>query len=890
MSQRLTAVFAALLVLASVALLGRSAAEAQQTAPNPRIALVIGNATYRDAALATSANDAGLVAQTLQAAGFDVVGARDLDGQSLRTAFRDFLQKAVAAGPDLQAFVYLSGRGVQYAGDNYFVPVDAVINRDADVPIEALRVSDFSHALAATPGRAHVIVLDAARANPYAAQGSPLAPGLALVDPEPGELIAFNAAPGTLAGDEQGPYGVYAKTLAGAIRQGGVDIAQAFDQTRVLVNSETQGALLPWSASKLDGPFYVFERAADAPPAIAPPPAETDRRPISGFPLEEAYAAALERDTIEGYREFLATYPDSDQANRVRAILAVRREAAYWRRTAGADTPHAYWTYLRIYPRGAHVADARRRLAMLSAEFEPPADFEPETFVDLPPPPPEELVFYAQPIYAFDDFGPPPPPPPVQFVYVEDDDWLDLPPPPPPAYIGVLPVLGFALPVAVGAVAFQGLYHRDGIAPRGEPRWLPPPPAPPPLPANIKPVAPPPPVALAAPAANAAVVKPLRPIGRPPAPGAPASAPAKPPGGAPTAAAPPNRAGTAAPAAPGPAPKPSPVPPAGNPPAAALPVAGTKPGGSPPPAGGGAPAAQPPAAAAAPNAPATPGKPSLAPVGAKPPGTPPPAAGTAPIAPAAPGGKPLPTPLAPVGAKPPGTGPSPAATAAPGGKRLPAPTAPPSPVGAKPPGTPPPAAATAPIAPAVPGRKPLPAPLAPVGAKPPGTGPSRAATAPTAPAAPGGKPLPAPTTPGVVKPGGATAPLTPAPAPVVHAPAPPPATPPVVHAPAAPVVRAPPTPVVRAPPPPRPPPVVHAPAPPIAAAPPAPRPPPVVYAPAPRIVAAPPAPRAPPVVYAPAPRIVAAPPAPRPPPVARAPQGPAQPRACGAPGLPPCPK
>jgi len=32
------------------------------------------NATYRDAALATTANDAGLIAQTLQAAGFDVVG------------------------------------------------------------------------------------------------------------------------------------------------------------------------------------------------------------------------------------------------------------------------------------------------------------------------------------------------------------------------------------------------------------------------------------------------------------------------------------------------------------------------------------------------------------------------------------------------------------------------------------------------------------------------------------------------------------------------------------------------------------------------------------------------------------------------------------------------
>ena len=39
-----------------------------------RISLVIGNAGYRAGALNTPANDAGLIAQTLQAAGLDVVG------------------------------------------------------------------------------------------------------------------------------------------------------------------------------------------------------------------------------------------------------------------------------------------------------------------------------------------------------------------------------------------------------------------------------------------------------------------------------------------------------------------------------------------------------------------------------------------------------------------------------------------------------------------------------------------------------------------------------------------------------------------------------------------------------------------------------------------------
>src|SRR3954453_9525321 len=102
-----------------------SSAFAQQQ--EKRIALVVGNGAYAKSPLATAANDAGLVAQTLQAAGFDVVGARDLDGDTLRKSFRDFIQKAQASGPGTVAMVYLAGYGVQLAGENYFIPVDSNI-------------------------------------------------------------------------------------------------------------------------------------------------------------------------------------------------------------------------------------------------------------------------------------------------------------------------------------------------------------------------------------------------------------------------------------------------------------------------------------------------------------------------------------------------------------------------------------------------------------------------------------------------------------------------------------------------------------------------------------------------------------------------------------------
>ena len=89
----------ALLIVAALAL-ATSTARAEK-----RIALVIGNADYQAGVLNTSANDAGLIAQTLQAAGFDVVGARDLDQDSLRRALRDFLSKASSSGSDTVAFI-----------------------------------------------------------------------------------------------------------------------------------------------------------------------------------------------------------------------------------------------------------------------------------------------------------------------------------------------------------------------------------------------------------------------------------------------------------------------------------------------------------------------------------------------------------------------------------------------------------------------------------------------------------------------------------------------------------------------------------------------------------------------------------------------------------------
>jgi uncharacterized caspase-like protein len=644
-----------------------------------RFALVIGNDEYKSTKLATPANDAGLVANALTAAGFTVTGARNLDQATLRESVREFLGQVAAAGPDAVAVIYLAGFGVQFAGENYYVPVDADLARDVDVPLQAVRISDFAQPLAALPAGVKIVVLDAARQSPFAQGGEPLASGLALVDPAPGMAIAFNAAPGTIGPEEPGPYGAYATALTEMIAAGGLSLDDVFARVRLRVSEVTNGGEVPWYASQINTPFFFTERSADAPPPPdVAPVVDLREKPMRSYSsVEDAYAAALALDTIDGYEQFLALHPRSRYARRIAAMIAVRREEIIWRRCVFDNTPPAYWSYLRRYPNGPHVWDARRRLAMIGAQLEGPPDF---AFIDfgVPPPPPEELVVVDRPVVTFwgGDYEPPPPPP-VFFLPPRPREFVVLPPPPPPRERYFLPtpqavvVPAFvrppptvvvvqpapatrtapgptpvALPAVVSRGGAAGAPGSHGGVPgthpgaAGGPAALPghhggpPPPPPPPASAAVTPAPPPPPAPGSAPAP--ATVKPGAPPPPPPAAPAPATIkPAPPPPPPPPAPAPATIKPAPPPPPPPPAPAPATVKPATPPPpppphtpapATIKPAAPPPPPPPPPPPHPATPAPATIKPAAPPPPPPPPHTPPPAPAAAKPPPPPPAAA------------------------------------------------------------------------------------------------------------------------------------------------------------------------------------------------------------------------------------------------------------------------
>ncbi|WP_407152801.1 caspase family protein [Bradyrhizobium sp. ORS 86] len=364
------------------------------------MALVVGNANYRAQRLATSTGDADLVAHALQSAGFEVTLARDLGAGQLKKTFLDFIERTSEAGPDTWIGVYFTGFALQFGGDNYLLPVDmnAEIATGTDLPQSGVQLSEIARTFSNLRAKATFIILDAARRNPFLIAGQPPASGLAWFTTLPDVLIAYNASPGTVSPDvkDKDRYGSYASAVTEMVRDGNSDVVDLFTRVRMRVNEATLGTLVPWHNSGLKSPALLGSVAA------ASNAEARHTAPISGLPTQHAYLAALRRDTLDSYADYLADHWKEPEAKRIRALLAVRREAVIWQLTCSASTPDALWSYLEFFPEGPHSREARSSLARLNAFISPPTAFKRMEY-EVPSPLPDEATYVDRPVIAFDD-------------------------------------------------------------------------------------------------------------------------------------------------------------------------------------------------------------------------------------------------------------------------------------------------------------------------------------------------------------------------------------------------------------------------------------------------------------------------------------------------------
>ena len=296
-----------------------------------RIALVIGNSAYPGAPLKNPVNDAKDMAAALRKLGFEVIDKTDATQKDMNLAIAQFGDKLRA---DTVALFFFAGHGMQVKGKNYIVPIDAQITSESTVRAMTVDVDTVMDQLAVST--MNIVILDACRNNPFERRFRSVGGGLAQMDAPKGSLIAYATAPGKVANDGDGRNGLYTQELLKHIQTPGLPLEAVFKRVRNGVMQGSGEAQTPWEASSLTGDFYFQGGSGGAQAAPAPQVASLTPQ-FSG------------------------------------ARTAAQIEDELWDAIKDGDKPSVFEEYIKQYPKGRYLSQARVKIAKLKADARMPA-------------------------------------------------------------------------------------------------------------------------------------------------------------------------------------------------------------------------------------------------------------------------------------------------------------------------------------------------------------------------------------------------------------------------------------------------------------------------------------------------------------------------------------
>ena len=338
-----------------------------------RIALVMGNAAYANiGALPNPGADAQLIADTLNGLGFKTTLVMDADQSAMKQAIVQFGRSLRSAGREAVGLFYYAGHGIQARDRNYLMPIEAAPVDSADLDLMGVEANWVLRQMESAGNRTNIVILDACRNNPFAANDRSVGRGLARIEPPTGSFVAYATAPGSVAVDGDGANSPFTAALASAMSQPGVAIEQVFKQVRKQVIQDTGGQQTPWDSSSLVHDFYF--NAAQPQPAV-------ESAELS------LWQGVSKSNDPERLALFLQVFPDSQFAPDARALLKAlmmdeeNQQSAEQEPVADEKpdlseeemmalaqaTPsvQSYANYLAVYPNGVYADLAKAELAAL---------------------------------------------------------------------------------------------------------------------------------------------------------------------------------------------------------------------------------------------------------------------------------------------------------------------------------------------------------------------------------------------------------------------------------------------------------------------------------------------------------------------------------------------
>jgi len=235
------------------------------TSSASRVALVIANGDYPDAnsPLRHPVDDGRALAEELRRNGFDVDMRENLGKDEMKRAFDSFKERI---RPGSAALLYFGGFGIQVGRQNYMLPVNASIWKEADVRRDGVSIDSALADMHKSGATVKVAILDASRRNPFERRFRGFSAGLSAIDAPLGTLLLSSAALGKVADDTTGPRSLMIGELLKEINAPGVSAETIFNHTRIGVSHASNGEQIPLVSSSL---VENFAFAPAAPPKFA---------------------------------------------------------------------------------------------------------------------------------------------------------------------------------------------------------------------------------------------------------------------------------------------------------------------------------------------------------------------------------------------------------------------------------------------------------------------------------------------------------------------------------------------------------------------------------------------------------------------------------------------
>ena len=219
----------------------------QSKGRDTRTALLVGNASYPDAAtpLRQSRNSLHALADVLRRNAFQVDTKENLGKQELLHAMEEFKGRIV---PGSTALFFFSGYGLQKDRETFIIPIDA---RSGQREISSATASASESVLSGLNGaRVKLVILDASRPNLYEPRFRRSSAGLAPITAPVGSLVLSAAAPGKIV-DESSDSSIFINELVKEMQSSALTMEEIVSRIRRNIARITKGQQVLWMSSSL---------------------------------------------------------------------------------------------------------------------------------------------------------------------------------------------------------------------------------------------------------------------------------------------------------------------------------------------------------------------------------------------------------------------------------------------------------------------------------------------------------------------------------------------------------------------------------------------------------------------------------------------------------------